>query len=73
MFDPIPARELCKFFFAKWLPPPLMIVLGVPNLLKMFLCKKLTTVLESFCNTSKYTLVVFDKFRVFCKPNLIVS
>ena len=25
------------------------------------------------CNTPKYTLVVFDKFRVFCKPNLTVS
>ena len=26
-----------------------------------------------FCNTPKYTLVVFDMFRVFCKPNLNVS
>ena len=25
------------------------------------------------CNTPKYTLVVFDMFRVFCKHNLIVS
>ena len=25
------------------------------------------------CNTLKYTLVVFDMFRVFCKPNLNVS
>ena len=25
------------------------------------------------CNTSKYTLAVFDMFRVFCKPNLNVS
>ena len=25
------------------------------------------------CNTSKYTLVVFDMFRVFCKPNLTVA
>ena len=25
------------------------------------------------CNTPKYTLVVFDMFRVFCKPNLNVS
>ena len=25
------------------------------------------------CNTPKYTLVVFDMFRVFCKPNLTVS
>ena len=24
------------------------------------------------CNTPKYTLVVFDIFRVFCKPNLTV-
>ena len=27
----------------------------------------------SGCNTTKYTLVVFDMFRVFCKPNLNVS
>ena len=26
-----------------------------------------------YCNTPKYTLVVFDMFRVFCKPNLTVS
>ena len=25
------------------------------------------------CNTPKYTLAVFDMFRVFCKPNLNVS
>ena len=25
------------------------------------------------CNTPKYTLVVFDMFRVFCKHNLKVS
>ena len=25
------------------------------------------------CNTPKYTLVAFYMFRVFCKPNLIVS
>ena len=25
------------------------------------------------CNTPKYTLVVFDMFRVFCKRNLNVS
>ena len=25
------------------------------------------------CNTPKYTLAVFDMFRVFCKLNLIVS
>ena len=25
------------------------------------------------CNTQKYTLVVFDMFRVFCKHNLTVS
>ena len=30
-------------------------------------------ILETLCNTPKYTLVVFDMFRVFCKPNLIVS
>ena len=24
------------------------------------------------CNTPKYTLVIFDMFRVFCKHNLIV-
>ena len=28
---------------------------------------------EALCNTPKYTLVVFDMFRVFCKPNLTVS
>ena len=28
---------------------------------------------ECNCNTPKYTLVVFDMFRVFCKPNLTVS
>ena len=27
----------------------------------------------SLCNTPKYTLVVFDMFRVFCKPNLTVA
>ena len=25
------------------------------------------------CNTPKYTLVIFDMFRVFCKSNLTVS
>ena len=25
------------------------------------------------CNTTKYTLAVFDMFRVFCKRNLNVS
>ena len=25
------------------------------------------------CNTPKYTLVIFDMFRVLCKPNLTVS
>ena len=25
------------------------------------------------CNTPKYTLVIFDMFRVFCKHNLTVS
>ena len=29
--------------------------------------------LHGRCNTPKYTLVVFDMFRVFCKPNLTVS
>ena len=28
---------------------------------------------DILCNTPKYTLVVFDMFRVFCKPNLTVS
>ena len=33
-----------------------------------------TTVTEvRSCNTPKYTLVVFDMFRVFCKHNLTVS
>ena len=27
---------------------------------------------ELGCNAPKYTLVVFDMFRVFCKPNLNV-
>ena len=27
---------------------------------------------DGLCNTPKYTLVVFDMFRVFCKPNLTV-
>ena len=31
------------------------------------------TVSVPSCNTPKYTLVVFDMFRVFCKPNLTVS
>ena len=30
-------------------------------------------VIDPLCNTPKYTLVVFDMFRVFCKPNLTVS
>ena len=29
--------------------------------------------LDCMCNTPKYTLVVFDMLRVFCKHNLIVS
>ena len=29
--------------------------------------------LEFLCNTPKYTLVVFDMFRAFCKLNLTVS
>ena len=28
---------------------------------------------EKICNTPKYTLVIFDMFRVFCKHNLTVS
>ena len=32
--------SFANILFAKWLPPSLMIVLSVPNLLKMFLCKK---------------------------------
>ena len=28
---------------------------------------------NELCNTPKYTLVVFDMFRVFCKHNLTVS
>ena len=30
-------------------------------------------VLRGKCNTPKYTLVVFDMFRVFCRHNLNVS
>ena len=29
--------------------------------------------LKLMCNTPKYTLLVFDMFRVFCKHNLNVS
>ena len=29
--------------------------------------------MEFVCNIPKYTLVVFDMFRVFCKHNLNVS
>ena len=28
---------------------------------------------QSGCNTPKYTLAIFDMFRVFCKPKLNVS
>ena len=28
---------------------------------------------HALCNTPKYTLVIFDMFRVFCKHNLTVS
>ena len=47
MLDPI-LMSFVNILFAKWLPPSLMIVLGVPNLIKIFFCKKLTTVLVSF-------------------------
>ena len=33
----------------------------------------LRAVIQNVCNTPKYTLVVFDMFRVFCKHNLTVS
>ena len=33
----------------------------------------LLDIIKQVCNTPKYTLVVFDMFRVFCKPNLTVS
>ena len=32
-----------------------------------------TIISNEGCNTPKYTLVVFDMFRVFCKHNLTVS
>ena len=48
MFDPIPAHELCKYFVCKMASPITNDSPGVPNLLKMFYCKKLTTVLASF-------------------------
>ena len=35
--------------------------------------EKVMTQLQSICNTPKYTLAVFDMFRVFCKHNLNVS
>ena len=28
---------------------------------------------NEYCNTPKYTLVVFDMFRVFCKPTLTIA
>ena len=31
------------------------------------------SVVHRLCNTPKYTLAVFDLFRVFCKHNLTVS
>ena len=34
---------------------------------------KVEVKVERSCNTPKYTLVVFDMFRVFCKRNLNVS
>ena len=37
-------------------------------------CNKLVdSLLRKYCNTPKYTLVVFNMFRVFCKRNLNVS
>ena len=36
-------------------------------------CTQIGFQIEVKCNTPKYTLVVFDMFRVFCKLNLTVS
>ena len=33
----------------------------------------ISTPVEQGCNTPKYTLVIFDMFRVFCEHNLTVS
>ena len=33
----------------------------------------ISKVFDDYCDTPKYTLVVFDMFRVFCKHNLNVS
>ena len=35
--------------------------------------KEILSKKRKICNTPKYTLVVFDMFRVFCKPNWTVS
>ena len=39
----------------------------------MRLPRKITGIEHCMCNTPKYTLAVFDMFRVFCKHNLNVS
>ena len=36
-------------------------------------CSALCNYPSNICNTPKYTLAVFDMFRVFCKHNLNVS
>ena len=41
---------------------------NLENILNVIIATRLAT-----CNTPKYTLAVFDMFRVFCKHNLNVS
>ena len=55
-------------------------MVGVDYFTKWAEDKPLATIIEQKvrnfvwrCNTPKYTLVVFDMFRVFCKHNLTVS
>ena len=45
----------------------------IANLTRKLEDIELKKVNEVTCNTPKYTLVVFDMFKVFCKPNLTVS
>ena len=45
---------------------------GVWPWVEILCCDKAFFMLQQ-CNTPKYTLVVFDMFRVFCKSNLTVT
>ena len=48
VFDSISAHEFVKHLICKMAPSIMIMVLGVPNLLRIFLCKNPTTVLASF-------------------------